>query len=165
MKKTKSLKIVIFFIFSGLMLLCLWVTEGLCVDWVLFSTFKNGDRLCYDRDSIEGFSTNSVKVRTKLDYSKNGLEEDKKSMIESGMSEAEMTRVGHDRLRSTIILWELRCNDKVFCMLTFTDYDRDEKVFFSHNVPAIESCDSITPKAPEIYSLFEMLCNKQTAMK
>ena len=165
MRTKKSSNILVRSILSGLMLLCLWATEGFCVDWVLFSTFKNGDLLYYDRDSIYKNSTNGVKIRTKLEYSKRGLEEDKKSMVESGMSEAELIRTGHDRLRSTIILWELRCRDKVSCMLTFTDYDRNEKVLFSRNVPAIESCDPITPKAPQIHSLFEMMCNKQTAMK
>ena len=165
MRTKKSLNIVALFIFSGLMLSCLCVTETLCVDWVLFSTFKNGDILYYDRDSIEDNSTNIVKVRTKLEYSKRGLDEDRIIMIEEGISEAEMIRRGHYRLRYTIILWEMKCKDNISCMLTFTDYDRDEKVLISHNLPATEACDSITIKAPEIHTIFEMLCKKQTAVK
>ena len=165
MRTKKSLNIVILFLLSGLMLSCLYVTEAFCVDWVLVSTFKNGDLLYYDRNSIDDTSTNGVKVRTKVEYGERGLEEEKKIMMEEGISEAEMIRRGHDRLRSTIILWEMKCKDNVSCMLTFTDYDKDEKFLISHNVPAIESCDSITSKAPEIYSIFEMLCKKQTAMK
>ena len=82
-------------------------------------------------------------------------------MLEEGISEASMVRRGYDRLHYTIILWEMKCKDKMSCMLTFTDYDRNEKILISHNVPAIESCHSITPEAPEIHSIFEMLCNKR----
>jgi hypothetical protein len=139
--------------------------ETLCADWVLFSTFKNRDLFYYDRDSIEDDSTNIVKVWTKLEYRKRGLEEDRKIMIEEGISEAEMIRRGHDRLYYTIIMWAMKCKDNVSCMLIFTDYDRDEKVLISHNLPSIESCDSITIKAPEIHSIFEMLCSKQIAAK
>lgn len=161
MRTKKSSHIVVLFILSGLMLSCLCVTEGLSVDWVLFSTFKNGDIFYYDRDSIDDSSTKGWKVRTKLEYGKRGLKEDRKIMREEGISEAEMIRRGHDRLRYTIIMWKMKCKDNVSCMLTFTDYDRSGKVLISHNVPAIESCDPITPEAPEIHSIFQMLCNKK----
>jgi hypothetical protein len=61
----------------------------------------------------------------------------------------------------TVILWEMKCQDNVFCMLTFTDYAETEKVLISHNVPAIESCDYITPEAPEIHSIFHFVINKK----
>jgi hypothetical protein len=149
---------ILVFILSGLIPFC-FVTEALCVDWVLFSTFKNGDILYYDGDNIVHDSENIVKVRTKTEYSKRGLKEARRIMIEEGISEAEMLRRGYDRLCHTVILWEMKCQDNVFCMLTFTDYDKSGKILISHNVPAIESCDSITPEAPEIHSIFQMLCN------
>ncbi|MCX5847708.1 MAG: hypothetical protein NTW12_15355 [Deltaproteobacteria bacterium] len=164
MRTKKSLSIVVLFILSGLMLSCLCVTEALCVDWALFSTFKNGDLLYYDRDSIDNNSTNGVKVWTKLEYSNRGLEEHIKSIIEEGSSKGEIIKRGYDRLHYTIIVWKMRCNVDKSCLLGFTDYDKDEKIVMSHNT-AIESCDSITPRAPEIHLIFEMLCNKQTAVK
>jgi hypothetical protein len=166
MRTKKSLNILVLFIISGLILSCLYVTEAFCVDWVLFSTFKNGNLLYYDRDSIDENATNSVLIRTKLEYSKKGLKEQRKNMVEAGISESEMAQRGHDSLHHTTILWGMSCNSKMSCMLNFTDYDRNEKILISHNVPEIESCDSITPKAPEIHSIFKMLCSsKERAAK
>ncbi|MDO9558318.1 MAG: hypothetical protein Q7I89_01375 [Syntrophales bacterium] len=159
MRTKRSLNIVLLSIFSGLVLTCFCVTEALCEDWILFSTFKNGDLLYYDRDSIKDTATNSVKIWTKLEYSKRGLNEHIKYIIEGGSSKGEIIKRGYDRLHYTIIEWEMKCNDKMSCMLTFADYDRDEKTLKSQKVPAIESCDSIMPVAPEIHSIFQMLCN------
>jgi hypothetical protein len=163
MNTKKSLSIFVFII-SGL-LPSFVVTEALCEDWVLFSTFKNGNILYYDSDDVSRNSANIAKVRTKIEYSKRGLKEEKSIMIEEGISEAEMIRRGYDRLCHTVILWKMQCQDNMSCMLTFTDYDRSGKIMISHNLPANESCDPITPESPEVRSIFEMLCNKQTAMK
>jgi hypothetical protein len=145
-------------ILLGLIPSCL-LAEAFCEDWVLFSTFKSGNLIYYDRHSVEENSKNSVLIQTKVEYGKRGLEEDKKIMMEEGISEAEMIWRGYDRLCHTVILWEMQCQDNISCMLSFTDYDSSGKLLISHNVPANESCDSITPKAPEIYSIFEMLCS------
>lgn len=165
MTTKRSLNIVVLYILSGLMLSWLCVTEALCADWVLFSTFKNGNLLYYDGNSNDDNSTNNVKIRTKLEYSQKGLEEQRKMMVEAGISESEMTQKKFDNLHHTTILWKMKCNDKMSCMLAFADYDRDEKILYSHNVSAINSCDSITLEAPEIYSIFEVICNKKIAVK
>lgn len=163
MKTRKSLSI-----FASILLVLipfLFVTDALCEDWVLLSTFKNGDILYYDSHSIRCDSANVVRVRTKTKYSKRGLEEQQRFMTEEGISKAEMKRRGYDRLRHTVILWEMHCQDNMSCMLTLADYDRSEKVLSSNNFPANDSCDSITPKAPEIHSIFEMVCHKQAEVK
>ncbi|MDP3098315.1 MAG: hypothetical protein Q8M86_10235 [Syntrophales bacterium] len=165
MRTNKLLNIVELLILSGLMLYCFRVTDAFCEDWILFAKFGEGNLIYYDRHSIEENSKNSVKVWTKLEYSKKGLEEDRKFMMEEQISEAEMKRRGHDRLHHSTVLWEMQCQDNISCMSSFTDYDSSGKILFSDNVPANESCDSITPEAPEIRSLFKMLCSKQKAMK
>jgi len=141
------------------------VTEALCENWVLIATFQNGNSLYCDSDSIVRDSANIVTVRTKTKYSRRGLEEQNRFMAEQGISKVEMKRRGYDRLCHTVILWAMQCQDNISCMLTFTDYNRGGQVLSSHYVPANASCDPITPGAPEIRSVFEMLCNKQTAMK
>jgi hypothetical protein len=160
----KTKKLLSVFILLGLIPSC-FVAETLCEDWVLFSTFKNGDILYYDIDNIDLDSANIVKVRTKTEYSKRGLAEAKSIMIDEGITEAEMIRRGYDRLCYTVILWEMKCHENISCMLTFTDYDMSKKILISHDVPSIESCDSITSESPIVSSLFKMLCSKQTAMK
>jgi hypothetical protein len=159
MNTIKSLSIY-FFIILGL-LPSFFVTEALCEDWVLFSKFKNGDILYYDSDNSVHDQANTVQVRTKTEYSRRGLEEQNRLIAEEGISRAELKRRGYDRLCHTVILWKMKCQDNMACMLTFTDYDRREKVLSSRNVPANDSCDPITPEAHEIRSIFEMVCNKK----
>lgn len=100
-------------------LLILGYGEARGADWKVYFYSKLG-KSSYDAQNITGPSRNLVRVWVKQEYTLEGIIE----MVD---------RFGADyqNLNESIILWELNCRSKEFCLLEATHYSKDGGILFT----------------------------------
>ena len=90
---------------------------------------KSGNDVSYKMENIQNNGGKYiVQVWEKEVYSDKG----RKELIQK-MRDHEMSTERYDKLKETMILYEIDCKKKRRNILSVTDYDTDDKVLFSHS--------------------------------
>ncbi len=136
------------------------VCEVRGANWVPFEANNVGDVFYYDKESINNYSGNIVRVWDKEIFSEEGKKNLINVLVRTGLSEDKLLQKGYDKVASKTNLIEINCKDKTAGILSLTYYYADGSVLETfdlsgYDVPRIH----INPESA-IEKLHNKVCRK-----